>query len=65
MEFRKDNFERLPRQLGSTPNGYGSRYLTKPIVCASLIKGAELSKVKTHRSEKLATLETKGNWTAF
>ena len=35
-EFRKGNSERLPRQLGSTPNGYGSRYFTKPVVCASL-----------------------------
>jgi len=35
-EFRKGSSERLPRQLGSTPNGYGSRYFTKPVVCASL-----------------------------
>jgi hypothetical protein len=64
IEFRKANSERLPRQLGSTPNGYGSRYLTRPIVCASLIKGESYEKSKAPKL-KLATLETKRNLIAF
>lgn len=48
-EFKKGNSERLPRQLGSTPNGYGSLYFTKPVVCASLIRSGERWKIKQHQ----------------
>lgn len=43
-EFKKGSSERLPRQLGSTPNGYASRTLTKPIEVASLSKKTVLIK---------------------
>lgn len=37
-EFKKGSSERLPRQLGSTPNGYVSPALIKPTVRASLLR---------------------------
>jgi hypothetical protein len=46
-EFKKGSSERLPRQLGSTPNGYGSWYLTKPALYASLNRGTKVDYKKS------------------
>lgn len=50
-EFKKGSSERLPRQLGSTPNGYVPPALIKPIERASLLRNREFTSFASKKDQ--------------